>query len=85
MGSKNNSFAALCRAGRAALGWSQTQLGQETNLAVTSIARIETGVINPRHDTVIKIVRAFQKAGLDVAQDHPIGGFTIVAKPDLFN
>jgi len=78
------SFAALCRAGRAVLGWSQADLAEKTNLATASIARIETGKINPRHDTVLGIIRALEEGGLLIDKYNFDGGFTITASKSLF-
>jgi predicted transcriptional regulator len=52
-------------------------------MAVPSIARIETGVVNPRHDSITTIIQVIQKAGLGVTYEWD-GSFTIVAKKDLF-
>ena len=77
------SFAA--RAGRAILGWSQADLAEKTQLATASIARIETGKINPRHDTVIGIIRALEGGGLLIDHYNYDGGFTITANKSLFD
>lgn len=78
------SFAALCRGCRAILGWSQSELAEKTQMAVTSIARIEQGAINPRHDTVMSLFRVFQEAGITVSQDNYRGGFSITVDARLF-
>ena len=78
------SFAALSRAGRAILGWSQAKLATRTGMATASVARIETGVINPRHNTVIDIIKAFQSAGLEIDQHDIGGGFSISVDKSLF-
>ena len=78
------SIAALCRGCRAILGWSQTELAEKTNMAVTSIARIEQGAINPRHDTVLGLYRAFQNAGITIIQDNYRGGFTLTVDVSFF-
>ena len=78
------SFAALCRAGRAILGWSQADLAEKTQIATASVARIETGKINPRHDTVIGIIRALEGGGLLIDHYNYDGSFTITANKSLF-
>lgn len=78
------SFAALCRGCRAILGWSQAELAEKTKMAVTSIARIEQGAINPRRDTVLGLFRAFQDAGIVISQDDYRGGFTLSVDVKLF-
>jgi predicted transcriptional regulator len=84
MSVETRSFAALCRGCRGILGWSQGQLAEKTSMAVTSIARIESGLINPRHDTVIGIIRAFESSGLEINHYDIKGGFSLTVKRDLF-
>lgn len=78
------SFAALCRGCRAILGWSQSELASKTGMAITSIARIEQGTINPRHDTVLALLQVFQDAGITISQDDYRGGFTLSIDVKLF-
>lgn len=59
------------------LGWSQKELADRSEMAMASINRLEQGS-NPTMNTVRKIIRAFQNAGLEVIQDQPRGGFTLV-------
>ena len=84
MSAETKSFAALCRGCRGILGWSQGLLAEKTNMAMTSIARIESGFINPRHDTVIGIIRAFESGGLEIDHYGARGGFSVTVKRDLF-
>ena len=84
MNAQQRSFAALCRAGRAILSWSQADLANKTNMATASIARIETGKINPRHDSVIAIIRALESGGLHIDRYDIDGGFSITADKSLF-
>jgi ribosome-binding protein aMBF1 (putative translation factor) len=44
-------FAAQIRAGRAVLGWSQTDLGERTGVTQRAIYRIEDGATRPRQLT----------------------------------
>ena len=50
---------------------------------MATIARLETGNINPRIDTVRSLIRAFQDAGLKILQDEPRGGFTLVVGAEV--
>ncbi len=84
MNHKATSFAALIRSSRAILGWSQSTLAKKSNIATVSVARIESGAIDPRMDTAKKLTRAFQDAGLKILQDEPRGGFTLIANEALF-
>lgn len=84
MTKKTASFSALVRACRSALGWSQSILADKSGMATVSIARIESGLISPRIDTARSIIRAFQDAGLDVREDEPRGGFTLIVNENVF-
>jgi ribosome-binding protein aMBF1 (putative translation factor) len=67
-------FAAEIRAGRAVLGWSQTELTRRTAVTQRAIHCIEQNVVRPRKQTEERIIEAFAKAGL---QFEPLsnGGF----------
>lgn len=83
MNTQTKAFGAFCRAARAVLGWSQAELAKRSGMAVPSIARIETGVVNPRHDSITTIIQVIQKAGLGVTYEWD-GSFTIQANKTLF-
>jgi DNA-binding XRE family transcriptional regulator len=51
-------LAAKMRAGRAVLGWSQTQLGKKANLTQRAIYRLEKGATQARQKTELQIERA---------------------------
>lgn len=84
MSTETESFAALCRAGRAILGWSQTELANRTGMGITTIAKIESGLVNPRHDSVMGIFRVFQSAGLVIDSYRTEGGFVLTAPISIF-
>ena|SRR6516165_7909809 len=67
-------FAAEIRAGRAVLGWSQTELARRTAVTQRAIYCIEQNIARPRKQTEERIIEAFAKAGL---QFEPLsnGGF----------
>jgi transcriptional regulator with XRE-family HTH domain len=72
------TVAAMIRAARAILGWSQNGLARQTGLAQKSIYRIEranTGEL--RESTAGALMAAFQKTGLrfEVLQG---GGFKLI-------
>jgi transcriptional regulator with XRE-family HTH domain len=82
MNTEDISFAITCRTCRTLLGWSQKELADRAEMAMASINRLERGS-NPTMNTVRKIVRLFQDAGLEVIQDQPRGGFTLVASAEV--
>ena len=57
-------FAAEVRAGRAVLGWSQTELGRRTAVTQRAIHCIEQNIVRPRTQTEQRIIEAFTDAGL---------------------
>jgi len=57
-------FAAEIRAGRAVLGWSQTELARRTAVTQRAIYCIEQNIARPRKQTEERIIEAFADAGL---------------------
>jgi transcriptional regulator with XRE-family HTH domain len=72
-------FAAQIRAGRAVLGWSQTDLGERTGVTQRAIYRVENGASQPRQLTRLRIEKAFGDAGVafEISQ---AGGFTMIVR-----
>ena len=56
--------AAQIRAGRALLGWKQTELAKAAGISEISIKNIERGSTDPRSSTLNAIQAAFEKAGV---------------------
>jgi transcriptional regulator with XRE-family HTH domain len=73
-------FAAQIRAGRAVLGWSQTDLGERTGVTQRAIYRVENGATQPRQLTRLRIERAFGDAGI-AFESSQSGGFTMSVRP----
>lgn len=69
-------LAAKVRAGRAILGWSQSELGERTGLSQRSINRLELGIVDVRRSTAFLIEAAFREFGIRF-EDHP-SGFRVV-------
>lgn len=64
---------------RGLLGWSQARLADEAGLRTTAISDIETGrTKNPGYTSVMKIVAALQRGGLQGAKAEDI--FPVVAE-----
>jgi ribosome-binding protein aMBF1 (putative translation factor) len=57
-------FAAKVRAGRAVLGWSQTDLADRIAVTQRPIYRIEQALTRPRAETEGRIVEAFSGKGV---------------------
>ncbi len=55
-------FAAEVRAGRAVLGWSQTNLAKRTRVTQPAIYRIESNMVRPRKKTEDGIIEALSYA-----------------------
>jgi DNA-binding XRE family transcriptional regulator len=72
-------FAAQIRAGRAVLGWSQTDLGERTGVTQRAIYRIEDGATRPRQLTRSRIEKAFGDAGVEFKKLQT-GGFTMFVR-----
>jgi hypothetical protein len=78
--SDRHRFAAKVRAGRAILGWSQTELGRRAGLSQRSIYRLEMAAVDIRRSTVVALETVFARAGIDF---EPLGGggFKVVVAP----
>ncbi len=79
----NNIFSqeariiSAIRAARAALNWTQPDLAVRSGVALVTIARMESGQISPRLATLAKLKAAIEGAGVRIADDNPIGGYTL--------
>lgn len=78
--SDRHRFAAKVRAGRAILGWSQSELGRRAGLSQRSIYRLEMAAVDIRRSTVVALETVFARAGIDF---EPLadGGFKVVVAP----
>ncbi|NDC37918.1 MAG: hypothetical protein EBZ48_07670 [Proteobacteria bacterium] len=65
--SYQTSLCGAVRAGRAFLGWSQSDLARQAGLSLPTITRMEGASVDPRHETVHKIFSVFRAAGLSVS------------------
>jgi transcriptional regulator with XRE-family HTH domain len=69
--------AATVRMARAALGWSQAELGRFLGMSQRAIHRIEQGHSEPRRTTLLAIETLLRKAGFRI-EDRGDGGFAMV-------
>ena len=65
-------YSSQIRAARALLGWSQGKLARVAGIGLTTLQRIEQneGVVKGNFSTVLKIQRAFEKAGILFTDDE---------------
>ena len=75
--SDRHRFAAKVRAGRAVLGWSQTDLARRTGLSQRSVYRLELAAVDVRRSTAVCIETVFAESGIQFEQLAD-GGFKIV-------
>lgn len=75
-------FAARMRAARAVLGWSQTELGRRARVTQRAIYRLEKAAAQARHQTEVRINKAFKDAGV-AFQELPNGGFEMSVPSEL--
>jgi transcriptional regulator with XRE-family HTH domain len=65
-------FSSQIRAARALLGWSQTTLARAAGVGLSTLQRIEQGkgIVKGNFDTVLKIQRALESAGIRFTEDE---------------
>ena len=71
-------IAAQIRAARALLGIDQRQLAELAGVSLPTIQRMEaaSGEVRGTVDTLMKVIRALEGAGVEIIGDHaPSGGF----------
>jgi transcriptional regulator with XRE-family HTH domain len=56
---------AQCRAGRALLNWSQEDLVRRSKITKKTIADFERGATQPRPETLVRVLAAFEAAGIE--------------------
>jgi transcriptional regulator with XRE-family HTH domain len=74
--------AMAVRMARAALGWSQSELGQFLGMSQRAIHRIEQGHSEPRRTTLLAIETLLSKAGLKI-EDRSDGGFSLTVPESM--
>ena len=73
-------FAVEIRAGRTALGWSQTELAARAGVARPTVARIESFAMQPKLDTAERLKAVLRVAGVEFLDQQPAGGFTMIVR-----
>lgn len=69
-----------CKAARALLGWTQTELATRAEVTQNTITQFESGATSPRRATRAMIRQAFEFAGIEFTNgDNP--GLRLVRKP----
>lgn len=67
----NGKIAVGLRTARAAAGWNQQQFADRMGVAKSTVARIETLEMAARGDFIIKAIRLFRDAGVDMDLSDP--------------
>jgi predicted transcriptional regulator len=70
------------KAARSALGWSQPELARRSGVSVVTIARAESGAINPRISTLLALQKSIEDAGVVIQDNSPINGYTLIILPE---
>ena len=73
------AFAAKVRAARAALGWTQRELGSRVPLTQSSVYKMEQGTHDLRRSTAVRVEQVLKAEGIEF-EDLPGGGFKIVVR-----
>ena|SRR5689334_21346772 len=72
--SGQSAFAAKVRAGRAVLGWSQTELARRVGLTQRAIHKLETGNTEPRRKTIEVLEEIWREQNIQF-NNRADGGF----------
>lgn len=64
--SENGKIAVAVRTARAAAGWNQQEFADRMGVAKSTVARIETLEMAAKGDFIVKAMRLFREAGIDV-------------------
>lgn len=63
---ENGKIALALRSARAAVGWNQLEFAERMGVAKTTIARIETLEMGAKGDFILKAMRVFKEAGVEI-------------------
>ena len=63
---ENGKIIVAIRAARAAIGWNQQEFADRMGVAKSTVARIETLEIAAKGDFVLRALRIFREAGVEV-------------------
>jgi len=70
-----------CRAARALLDWSQTQLGQASNLSLSTVRDFEKGRRIPYPNNLSTMRQALEAAGVEFIAENGGGAGVRIRKP----
>jgi transcriptional regulator with XRE-family HTH domain len=75
-------LSSQIRAARALLGWSQTTLARSSGIGLATLQRIEQskGVLKGNFETVMKIQKTLENAGIQFMDDELGEGVRLVNK-----
>ncbi|MCA9720082.1 MAG: helix-turn-helix transcriptional regulator [Myxococcales bacterium] len=62
-----------CKAARALLGWTQTDLADRARVTQNTITQFESGATSPRRATLAVIQQAFEAAGIQFTNGNRPG------------
>ncbi len=74
------SLVAALKAGRHALGWSQSDLASSSGVSRVTIARMEAGMLTPRPATFDALLKSMEIAGVVVTLGEPADGFSMAVE-----
>jgi ribosome-binding protein aMBF1 (putative translation factor) len=81
--SGQSAFAAKVRAGRAVLGWSQSELARRVGLTQRAIHKLEKGNTEPRRKTIKVLEEIWREQNIQF-NDRADGGFQIEVDAGAF-
>ncbi|SHN71629.1 helix-turn-helix domain-containing protein [Bradyrhizobium erythrophlei] len=76
----SNMNSSQCRAARALLKWSQTQLAESSGVALSTVAEFEIGKREPRSDNLTAMMSSLEGAGIIFENDSKYVGVKLKIK-----
>ena len=73
MGERNSLSPSQCRAGRALLNWSRSELARLSKVSERTLADFERGGSHPRRLTEDALIATFERAGVYFVEDAEYG------------
>jgi transcriptional regulator with XRE-family HTH domain len=73
-------LASAIRGGRAVVGWSQRELATHSKVSLPTIARIESGLVKSKSETISYLLSALARGGVSIRWGMPDAHYVITVE-----